>query len=310
MSLASPTVVAQHSKGSESVERPSINGDSTLILEAENETVRIDARTSRRTRREFTTDANGRQRLVVTTEENRVDRPDGGQSIVRSFTEPDVNGRSRTSRRETEETVPEGDGFFRTQIEVSVSDVNSGGFIPTERVERRERRNGEQVLEIDETTYTNLIGRGIWEALERRVVNRDYDDDEVRSVESIYTPDGGGDLVLSDQIVSREWTEAQGREHRTEEIFARDIPGQGSSQEPRLYQQVEVVRTHRSSGGWNSTRVVKETRGNQLRVVERIIERSRPDGRGGSVVQRETQRLDVNGQLRTVDVTRTQDSGY
>ena len=151
---ATPTVT-QDSRGSSTVvERPSINGDLTVLLDAEDETVRIDAETSRRTRREYGTDADGRRRLVVTIEEGRVDRPDGGQSIVRSFTVPDVNGRPRVTRRETEETVPEGGGVgvFRTQIEVSVPDVNRGRFVSTERVEQRERRGGEQVLEIDRMT--------------------------------------------------------------------------------------------------------------------------------------------------------------
>ena len=55
--------------------------------------------------------------------------------------------------------------------------------------------------------------------------------------------------------------------------------------------------------------MVKETRGRRLLVVERVIEVSRSDGRGGTVVERETQRLDVNGKLQTVDISRTRESG-
>ena len=190
-----------------------------------------------------------------------------------------------------------------------VPGVNRGGFVPTERVEQRERRDGEQVLEVNQTTYTDPTGRGTWEALERRILSRDYSDEDVRTVESVYTADGAGILVLSGEIVSREWTGARGREHRTEDVFSTDVPGQVSSQEPRLVQQVEVVRTPRSNGGWRTTRVVRETRGSRLQVVERVTESSRPDGRGGTVVEQETQQLDVNGQLRTVNVSRTRDSG-
>ena len=247
--LATPTVAQDSRVSSTVVERPSINGDLTVLLDVEDETVRIDAETSRRTRQEYGTDADGRRRLVVTIEQDRVDRPDGGQSIVRSFTVPDVNGRPRATRREIEETVPEGGGVSRTQIEVSVPGVNRGRFVSTERVEQRETRGGEQVLEIDRTTYTSLNKRGTWAVRERRIVNRDYGDEGVRAVESIYTQDGSGTLILTDQIVSREWTGAQGREYRTEEIFSRDIRGQVRSREPRLFQQVQVVRTNRSDGG-------------------------------------------------------------
>ena len=158
MGPATPAVAQDSKVSSTVVERPSINGESTVLLDVENDTVRIDAKTSRRTRREYATDADGRRRLVVTIEENRVDRPDGGQSIVRNFTVPDVNGRPRATRRETEETVPEGGGVFRTLIEVSVPGVNRGRFVSTERVEQTERRDGEQVLEIDRTTYTSQPG--------------------------------------------------------------------------------------------------------------------------------------------------------
>ncbi len=299
---ATPTV-AQDRVSSTVAEQPSINGDLTVLLDVEDETVRIDAETSRRTRREYGTDAEGRRRLVVTIEEDRVDRPDGGQSIVRSMTIPDANGRPRATRRETEETVPEGGGVFRTQIEVSVPGVNRGTFVLTERVEQVEQRDGEQVLEIDRTTY--ISQSGTWVARERRTVSRDYRDEEVRAVESIYTRDGSGNLVLTEQIMSREWTGTGGREYRTEEIFASHIRGQVRSREPRLFQQVQVVRTNRSDGAWKTTREVKETRGGRLLVVERVIEESRPDGRGGTVVERETRRLDVNGNLQIVDVSRT-----
>ena len=109
----------------------------------------------------------------------------------------------RATRRETEETVPEGGGVFRTLIEVSVPGVNRGRFVSTERVEQTERRDGEQVLEIDRTTYTSQTTRGAWAVRERRTVRRDYGDHGVRAVESIYTRDGSGNLVLTDQIVSR-----------------------------------------------------------------------------------------------------------
>ena len=300
-----PTAAQRSRTSSTVVERPSVNNDPTVLLETEDEVVRIDAETSRRTHREYGTDADGRRRLAVTIEEDRVDRSDGGRSIVRRFTEPDVNGRPQATRRETEETVSEGGGVFRTQIEASVPGVNRGRFVLAERVEQRERRDGEQVLELDRTTYISLTDRGTWAVRERRLVNRDYGDEATRAVESIYRPDGSGALVLAEQIVSREWTGTQGREYRTEEIFARDIPGQGRSREPRLFQQVEVVRTNRPGGGSTTTRAVTERRGSRTLVVERVVEKSRPDGRGGTVVERETQRLDVNGRLQTVSVSRT-----
>ena len=99
--LAVPTVLAQEPTDRQEaprrttersvVEGLSTSGDTTVLSEVVDETVRRDAETSQRTRREFVTDVNGRQRLVSTIEERHVVRPDGGHQIIRDFTEPDLN---------------------------------------------------------------------------------------------------------------------------------------------------------------------------------------------------------------------------
>ena len=290
------------------VEASSINGGVRVLSEVVDEAAQIAEGTSRRTRQEFITDTNGRRRLVTTTEEHRVDRSDGGQRITRGRSEQDVNGRSRATRREREERVAEVGGVFRTEIEVSEPIVSGRRFLATERVEQREHRDGELVLEFDRTTYANPTGRGTWEATERRVLNREADGERNRAVETVYRSNGAGDLVLSERIVSREWTGSGGTEHRTEEVFTRDIPSQVRSADLTLFQQIEIRRAIWSNGGWTTTRTVKEPSSGQMRIVERLVERARPDGRGGTVTEREVQRLDVNGRFETTHVSQTREN--
>ena len=290
------------------IEGPSINGESTVLSDVEDVQIQIGAATTRRTRREFVADINGRSSLVSTLEEHRSVRPDGGERIVRDVTESDVNGRARSTRREQEETVTNGNGLFTTRIEVSEPSTRGDTLVATERVEQQERRDGDQVLELDRTTYTNPNGGGAWVAQERRVVTREYSEGEIRSVEAVYRADDAGNLVVSDRIVSREWTGAGGQEHRTEEVFSRDAPNEPRAAAPRLSQRVEIVRTNRSSGGWSTTRTVREPRNDRMQVVERVVERARPDGLGGTVIEQETQQLDVSGRLQTVSVSRVRDS--
>jgi hypothetical protein len=289
-------------------ESPSINGGSTVLSEVEEQELRIGAETTRRTRREFVTDVNGRQSLVSTLEEDRAVRPDGGERIVRHYTEPDVNGRGRATRREHEETIAEGDGVFTIRLEVSEPSTNGSGLIATERVEQKERRNGAQIVEIDRTTFTNPLGGVTWVAQERRVLTRNYSEGGIRSVESVFRADDAGNLVQSDRIVSREWTGPGGREYRSEEIFSRDVPDGLRAIAPRLSQQVQIAKTNLSTGGWSRTRTVREPRNNRMQVVERSVERARPDGRGGIVIEEETQQLDVNGRLQTLSVRRARES--
>ena len=288
------------------VEASSINGGARVVSDVVDDTAQVGEGTSRRTREEFVTDTNGRRRLVSTSEEHRLDRSDGGWHITRSRSEQDLNGRSRATRREREEGVAEAGGVFRTMIEVSEPIVSGREFLATERVEQREQRDGELVLELDRTTYVNPTGRGAWEATERRILNREAAGEGNPAVETVYRSNGAGDLVLSDRIVSREWTGSGGTEYRTEEVFTRN-PSQMRSGDLKLFQQIKMRRTMRSNEHWTMTRTVRELSAGQMRAVERSVERARRDGRGGTVIDREVQQLDVNGRFETTYVSRTRE---
>jgi hypothetical protein len=292
------------------VEGPSINGGYGVLLEVEEETVQVDDENSRFIRREYDTDPDGRQRLFRSVEERRVDRSDGSSEVERSVSAPDLNGRMVTERRETERRVEEGPGVFRTEREVQVPGLNSGSFVPSQRIEQTERVDADnRTLELGETMYSSPVGGQGWMVLHRREVSYEYSDDETRSVEQVYRPDGNGTLTLSDQVVNRTWTDAQGRERTTEETYARDIPGLARSTSPELYRQVDIVAEERPNGGREVTREIREFQVDRMRVVQRVIERTRPDGRGGTVTEREVQQADGNGRLQTVSVTTVNESG-
>jgi hypothetical protein len=71
---------------------------------------------------------------------------------------------------------------------------------------------------------------------------------------------------------------------------------------------VEVVRTTLSDGGSETTRTVSERTGDRLQVIERVLERSRPDGRGGLVVEQAVERSMVDGRLQTMSTGRKRES--
>ena len=264
-------------------EGPSTRGNMTVLSEVVDETVRRDASTSQRTRRELIADQDGRQRLASVMEEQRVAQPDGSHQITREFMDLDVDGRSRTTRREREQLTARGNGLFITDIEVTES-INGGGFVPTERVQQRERRVGDQVAEREATTSIDPAGSGKWSVLEQRVLTRNVADGRGEAVELIHRPDASGKLVPSERIVSRDWA-VGGQEFRTDEVYRQDINNGGSlTQQP--VEQVETVRTTLSGGGFDTTRTLSQRLGDRLQVIERVIERSRPDGRGGLVIDR------------------------
>ena len=288
------------------LEGPSASGEMTVLSEVVDETVRRDPRTSERTRSEFTRDANGRQRLISVMEEQRVDQQDGAHQITREFAEVDVDGRSRTTRRELEQQTARGNGLFVIEIDVTEPSINGSGFVPTERIEQRERRVGDRVVERETTTSINPTGRGRWSVLEQRVLTRDVTADVAEAVELIHRPDSSGNLVQSERIVSREWAVGQQAFH-IDEIYRRDINNSGSlTRQPAT--QVEIVQTTLSDGGLDTARTVSDRVGDRLQVIERAIERSRPDGRGGLVIEQEVQRSIVEGRFHTVATGRTRES--
>jgi hypothetical protein len=288
------------------LEAPTLRGPFTALSEVVEETVRRDARTIQRTRTQYLPDADGRQQLASVMEEQRITQPDGGHQITREFTDVDFEKRSRITRREREQLTARGNGLFVTSIEVTEPSLNGSGFIPTERTEQRERRVGDQVVEREVTITFDPFGRGTWNVLEQRVLTRSVTEGRAEGVELISRLDVSGNLVRSERIVSREWA-AGGQEFRIDEIYKQDINNVGSLTQ-RPVQHVEVVRTSLAGGGSDTTRTVSERSGDRLEVIERVIERSRPDGRGGLVIERELQRSIGEGRLQTMSTGRMRES--
>ena len=309
-----PIAVAQTAQGAQApartmkrsaVEGQSFIGETIVLSEVVDETVSRGA-TSHRTRSEFSPDADGRPRLVSVMEEERVAQPDGGYQVTREFNELDVDRRSRTTRRERERLTVRANGVFVTEIEVAEPSGNGGVFLPTERIEQQERRVGDQVVERKATTSVDPSGRGAWSVVEQRELTRSVAGGRAEEVELVYRPDSSGRLAQSERLVSREWATG-GQEFHSEEIYRSDI-NRGGSLARQPDQHIETVRTALPTGGSDTTRTVSERVGDRVQAIERIVERARPDGRGGLVIEEEVRRSIVDGGLQTVATGRRVES--
>lgn len=310
--MIGPFAVAQDARGTRFpqrtvertvVEGSSINGNATVLSEVVDETVRHDGRTSQRALSEFLTDVNGRRRLVSTIEEHRVEGPDGGHQVTRAYMSFDANGRPSITRREREAVVDRGDGLFVTEIEVTTPSINESAFVATERIDQQERRTGDQLWAKKTTAYADPTDHR-WDIAEQRSLTRNVANRTAE--ELIYRRDSSGRLVESERIVSREWTAGR-QECRTDETYVRDINNAGALA-TRPTRLVEIVRTHLSDDESETTRTRHERAGDRLHVVERVVERSRRDGRGGLVIDQDLQRPIVHERLQTVATVRTRKS--
>lgn len=276
----------------------------TVLSELVDETVRRDARSRQRILNEFVTDANGRRLLVATIDEQRVDQPSGGHHVTRAFVSFDADGRASITRREREEVVNKGDGLFVTEIEVTTPSINGSAFVATERIDQRERRAGDQVVSQETTRSVDPTASGRWDVVEQSILTRNVANRTGEQL--IYRRDSSGTLVASERIVSREWTAGM-QEFRLDEMYARDVNNAGALA-TRPTRLVETVRSARSGDESETTRTVHEREGDRLQVVERVIERSRADARGGVVIDSELQQPVVHEQLQTVARSRMRKS--
>ncbi len=294
------------------LETPSIEGEYEPFFESEEETIQVNSQTTRVIRRLFARDPDGRRKVIEILEEEQRNQPGGGISVTRTVSSPDLNGRFQVIRREIQETVPVNSHLQQTRTTVLLPDIN-GGFAASEQIHKTERREDVGTVEI-ETTHLLPAANGRWEPYQKKVLVIQCQTNKVRTEEEhTYRRDANGKLSLSERTVSKQWKDAEGKEHQTVETYSRNIAGVIRNGDDRLdlVQRTRTVRSTRSDG---SQVVVQELErrpvlapADGLRVVERVVEIAEPKGQGIEKL-REVQALDGSGRLRKRFLLKTRES--
>jgi hypothetical protein len=273
------------------------------LVEMEEETIRQGDDTTRVIQRLYTTDSDGRRRIVQLTEEERLELPQGGERVLRSVSEPDVNGNFSVVRRETEETRQLTSGRTETQTIVRQPDVN-GGFRPVRQVQRVEEETAPGVVNVRETQLLP-DGNQRWETHEVREQVVRTGQNETSKEESLYRRDANRKLSPQERTVTREWTDEKGQERRSVEVFSKTLGATGRYSDDRMHLDRRIETTTRTLlDGSQETVQEFSTRpqispASPLRVSERVIQLSRPakDGQVRTEIRGETR--DVNGRYVT-----------
>ncbi len=124
-----------------SLEIPSINGGFEKWVETEQEVSYPAPGITKTLTRRFGLDGNGRRSLVGVTEEQRSVAPGGRETLVRTESSTDLNGRLQLVEREVEETTWEGENARRTTSELFQQTPN--GVQKVRRSEASEHRKGD-----------------------------------------------------------------------------------------------------------------------------------------------------------------------
>jgi hypothetical protein len=292
------------------VEGLSAEGDYQPLLEVEEEIIKQDDRTTRVIRRLYETDNNGRRKVVQQTEEEQVELPDGGSRVRRTFSEPDPNGRFRVTQQETEETRQLGEGKTETQTTMSQPDIN-GGFRAVRQIHRVEEETAPGVLNVRETDLLPDANRR-WEAHQVREQVIRSGENETQIEESLYQLDLNRELSPRERSVSREWTDDEGQQRRTVEVFSKTFGDTGRYGDGRMALDRKIDTTTRTLPD-GSQETVQEFSARPraepsrpLQVNERLIQFSRP-AQGGMVrTETRSETRDVNGRYVTfVDLQTT-----
>ncbi len=273
-------------------------------VEVEEETVVVDARTTRVIRRLYNRDPDGRRRLFERTEEEHQQLPNQGMRIVRRTSHADWDGHFRLTREEQTETREQGQGVTETRTVVRQPDIN-GGLNPVEQVETIERETQPGVRAIDRTQLLP-DGNSRWEAREKRHRTVTTTQEQVRTEEEVYRRDPNRQLSLAEKTVTREWQDAHGAERQTTEVYSNAIAATTSYGDARLHldQRIEMTRRTRPDGTVETIQEEQERSlvapGEPLRSARRTVELSRPVGSGERQVERTVQARDANGKYQTV----------
>jgi hypothetical protein len=262
------------------------------------ETVGIGSDSVKTRREAYATDAQGRLRLIETTDIDQQTFPAGTSRTIESTWMRDLNGGLRLSYRQVQEIMSAGPDVQQTETIFYLPGINQP-LSETERVQQTERRFGPNLAQTDSHRDVR-DANGQWQTTETR--NREVQTiglAEVREEETVRRLDGNRRLTLSERTVTRRSGDG-GSEQVLIEVYSSNIPGValGPGSALQLAQRVRITTTPTMNGG---RQTISETEGRIAGIA---------NGPDVWETQRRTFELDINGRLGLVfDETEQSEGG-
>ena len=223
--VESHTQSGNRSLDKQSLQRRGADGHFENYQDIEKETVQVDASTVRTVTRTFDRDADGVRKLVQVVEEQKSTSAGGGSNVVRSTSDPDINGNLQLVQRQIEETTKTGANVEETKTTVMLPSAD-GSLVPGVKVqERRERAaNSNDTLESHKVTLLP-DGDGNWQVSEIRNTTIKQEGDNRSTEERVSLPDSEGKLVEVSRTVTEDADLAPGEKRNTVETFSVNVTG-------------------------------------------------------------------------------------
>jgi hypothetical protein len=285
----------------QSVQRLGTDGHFEPYQDIEKETVKVDATTVRTITRSFARDADGAKTLVQITEEEKHTLLGGGSDVVRSVSNPDINGKLQLVQRQVEETKKISKDVEETKTTVMLPSIN-GGLAPAMKVQERRTTGANDTVESNKTTLLP-DGAGNWQVGETRQTTTKQEGKNLSSEERVARPDSSGKLDEISRTVTKALESGSGEKQNTVETYSLDVPG--STRDGGLHLVERATTTQRTSSTGQQTteqQVEQPDPGDHgLRVTTLTTDTVRP-GSSGAHATRTIQARDANGDFGVVSV--------
>ena len=237
------------------VERLGPDGHYEPYYDIERQSVQVNGTTTRTIERTFARDASGQQILTRVTEEEKQSLPAGGEKVVRTMSNADLDGRLRVAQREVTDTKKINQEVQEKNTTIFLSD-SQGGMAPSMQIQQREKRGADHTVEVQTSTLLP-DGSGQWQARERKESTIKEVGKERTTQEQVLREGIDGKLAPVSRTLSKESETAPGETKNTIETYSPDVSG-SADRDLQLSQRVTVVKRAGSDGAQTAEKRVEQ----------------------------------------------------
>jgi hypothetical protein len=229
----------------QTVERMGTDGHYEPYYDIEKESVQVNGTTTRTIERTFARDASGQRILTQVTEEEKQSLSGGGEKVVRTTSNANLDGRLQVAQREVTNTKRISPEVQEKNTTVFLSD-GQGGMSPTLQVQEREKRSPDHTVEVQTSTLLP-DGSGKWQVHERKDRTVKEDGKDRTTEEQVSREDINGKLAPVSRTLGKESETAAGEKKSVIETYSPDVSGSADAN-LQLSQRVTTVKRPGSEG--------------------------------------------------------------
>jgi hypothetical protein len=297
----SHTKSANRTVDNQTVERLGADGHYEPYYDIEKESVQVNGTTVRTIERTFARDASGQRILTQETEEEKQSLPSGGEKLVRTRSNADLNGRLQVAQREVTNTKNISPEVQEKNTTVFLSD-GQGGMAASVQIQQREKRSADHTVEVQSSTLLP-DGSGNWQVHERKESAIKEDGKKRTTEEQVSRPDVEGKLSPVSRTVSKESETAPGEKKSTIETYSPDASGSAQDSNLHLSQRVTTVKRAGSDGKQSTEKRIEQLNRVEpsagLQITTRAIDTVQP-GTSGTQATTTVEARDVSGDFTVV----------